>query len=88
MKAWGFRRAAYRQMLEVLLTEGPEENCERLKIAQKMYDDIYGAESPSTKHLNQIETPPLTQAAIEAREALLSAQMFLENSLLEVEVAP
>lgn len=80
IQAWGFRRKAYRQMLEVLLTQGPKPNRERLQIAQRMYEDVYGSESSTTQHLHQLETPPLTTAAVEAREALLSADMFLGST--------
>jgi hypothetical protein len=73
-------------MLEVLLTQGPALNRERLQVAKQMFEDVYGAESPETKHLHQVQTPPLTQAAIEAREALLSAKMFQDENAHEIEV--
>lgn len=86
-QAWSFRRKAYRQMLEVLLTQGPVANRNRLQIARQMYEDVYSMESDSTKHMHQVETPPLTQAAIEAREALLSAAMCQSENVAEVEVS-
>lgn len=85
--AWSFRREAYRQMLEVLLTQGPVANRNRMQIAKQMYEDVYSVESDATKHMHQVETPPLTQAAIEAREALLSAAMYQEETTAEVEIS-
>jgi hypothetical protein len=37
-----------------------------------MYDEIYAQESADTRHLHQPITPPMSQAAKDARDALSS----------------
>jgi hypothetical protein len=39
---------------------------------QEMVEEVYGAEAPTTRHLHQPVTPPMTDAAREAREAMAS----------------
>lgn len=70
-EAWSYRRIAYKKMLDILL----KYRYSRLKIAEEMFDDIYSRESSRTKHLIQEITPPISQAAKDAREAMLSIHL-------------
>lgn len=47
-------------------------------IAKDMYEEVYAMEPPETRHLHQVFTPPMSDAAREAREAVKS--IVLEDS--------
>lgn len=65
-EAWAYRRRAYRRMVEILVKRrGP-----RLSAARETYDAVYGVEPESTREMHQEVTPPMSEAAREAREAL------------------
>lgn len=74
--AWGYRRLAYRKMADILMSRGTKENQERLKISLEMYNDVFDAETAATKHIHQPVTPPITDAAREAQEAVASYLKF------------
>lgn len=67
-EAWSYRRTAYAEMAQILLkTRSP-----RLEVAYRMHREIYDSEPLETRHLIQIITPPMSEAAREAREAMAS----------------
>mmetsp|Transcript_27125 Transcript_27125/g.44076 ORF Transcript_27125/g.44076 Transcript_27125/m.44076 type:complete len:172 (+) Transcript_27125:175-690(+) len=69
-EAYAYRRTAYAKMAEILTHERPD----RLKyIAKEMHADVYGTEGRETRHLVQLRTPPPSDAAKLALEALRSA---------------
>jgi hypothetical protein len=69
-EAYTYRRTAYAKMVDIL----SHERRNRLEgIVKDMYADVYATEGPSTRHLIQYRTPPPTDAAKLALEALRSA---------------
>ena len=69
-EAYTYRRTAYAKMVDIL----SHERHDRLEsIVKKMFDDVYATEGPFTRHLIQYRTPPPTDAAKLALEALRSA---------------
>lgn len=62
--AWGYRREAYRMIAELLT--------ERTPSAIQMWKEVYSQESDETKSINQPLTPPQTEAALQAQEAMQS----------------
>lgn len=66
--AWKYRRSAFQRMLSVLL----ENRGDRLHIAKEMYEDIFSREGERTKNLEQAATPPVSEAARNARDAIQS----------------
>lgn len=77
--AWGYRRSAYKKMSEILTSDRANDRKERLEVAVRMLKEVYSAEGEDTKQLNQLVTPPITEAARLAREAVDSADMFPED---------
>ena len=68
--AWGYRRDAYKNMAALLIKYVP-----RLRgVADAMHRDVYGAEPLETRAIHQPLTPPMSQAAREARAALASRE--------------
>lgn len=66
-QAYAYRRLAYKKMCEILAIE----RAERLgKVAPRLLQEVMATESPSTRHLHQERTPPMSQAAKEALNAL------------------
>jgi len=66
--AWSYRRVAYEHMAALLAAR-----VERLRgVADAMHAQVYAQEPPETKALHMALTPPMSQAAREAREALAS----------------
>lgn len=69
-EAYSYRRTAYAKMVEILSFERRD----RLEgILTAMFDDIYGTEGNATRHLIQPRTPPMSEMAKRALEALRSA---------------
>ena len=69
-EAWSYRRTAYHQMAAIL----SRERGERLSsIVHETVAAVYAREGESTKHLVQIRTPPMSDAARKANSALRSA---------------
>ena len=68
-EAYSYRRHAYYKMARIL--------AEKRGLGQGlvMYEEVYSRESPHTRSLHQLRTPPMTQAAREAREAIASCDM-------------
>lgn len=69
-EAYAYRRNAYAKMAEVLSAERRERLANKVK---DMVVDVYGTENSSTRHLVQPRTPPMTEAAKIALDALRSA---------------
>jgi len=67
-EAWSYRRKAYQQMAKILA----EKRGPRLLKALEMCNEIYAQEPIETRHMNQVDTAPVSEAAKEAREAILS----------------
>lgn len=63
-EAWSYRRLAYAKMADILAER------RGLTIARETLNAIYAMEPEVTRHLHQEITPPMSQAAREAREAL------------------
>jgi hypothetical protein len=70
-EAFSYRRLAYQKMAKLLA----ERRSDRLLAAQQMCDEVYGREPVGTRSLHQIRTPPMSQAAREAREAISSIDL-------------
>ena len=68
-EAWSYRRDAYKQMSVILSNE--KDNKKYIE----MYDQIYAQEPTETRTLIQRRTPPMSQAAREAREAIESISL-------------
>jgi hypothetical protein len=69
-EAYAYRRTAYAKMVDILT----HERRDRLEnIVKEMHADVYGTEGISTRHLVQLRTPPPTEEAKNALEALRSA---------------
>lgn len=68
--AWGYRRDAYALMAQLLSSDRIGLPC-----ASEMHAEVYSRESDATRHIKQPVTPPQSDAAREAREALASAQL-------------
>jgi hypothetical protein len=69
-EAYAYRRMAYAKMVQILTYE----RFDRLgDILEKMFEDIYGTEGSATRHLVQPRTPPMSDMAKRALEALRSA---------------
>ena len=69
-EAYAYRRTAYAKMADIL----SHERRDRLEhIVHEMHSDVYGTEDEGTRHLVQLRTPPPTEAAKLALEALMSA---------------
>jgi hypothetical protein len=67
-ESWSYRRTAYKKMAEILaLKRSP-----RLLEAKAMCDAVYSAEPEGSRGLLQLRTPPMSQAARDAREAISS----------------
>jgi len=66
-EAWSYRRVAYLKMADILVLRRGKH------IAKQMHTEIYAVEPENTRKLHQIITPPMSSAAKEAREAMLSA---------------
>jgi hypothetical protein len=69
-QAYAYRRRAYRKMSEILAVERKERLGE---VVPSMLEAVMATESPETRQLHQEWTPPMSQAAKEALEALRSA---------------
>jgi uncharacterized protein YfiM (DUF2279 family) len=62
-QAWAYRRDAYAGMARLLTDRGVTE-------AGAMHAAVFARESANTRQLVQYHTPPISDAAREAREAL------------------
>lgn len=70
-EAYSYRRLAYQRMAKLLSEwRGP-----RLQAALQMCGDVYGRETTATRDIHQVRTPPMSQAAKEAREAIASIEL-------------
>ena len=79
-EAYAYRRTAYAKMAEIL----SHERQDRLKeIVHVTHADVYGTEDANTRHLVQLRTPPPTDAAKRALEALRSSGEDIPESLYE-----
>ncbi|KAJ1432212.1 hypothetical protein B484DRAFT_447980 [Ochromonadaceae sp. CCMP2298] len=72
-EAWAYRRQAYHKMAQILQIRGSEDARLRRTVATKMLEEIFGEEPQDTRHLHQERTPPVSEAAKDAQEALRSA---------------
>ena len=66
-EAYAYRRYAYAKMAEILMHEREHRLKEKVSLAMV---DVYGTESLETRHLLQERTPPMSDAAFIALEAL------------------
>jgi hypothetical protein len=66
-EAWAYRREAYAAMAELLGAHG-------LDVAPRMHADVYGREPEATRGLVMPTTPCMSQAAVDASEAIESAK--------------
>lgn len=69
-EAWSYRREAYRCMASVLQTN------RRSDVYVRMWEQVYAQEGPLTRGLSQPVTPPVSQAAREAREAMQARHIW------------
>lgn len=69
-EAYAYRRFAYAKMAEILSNERRDRLANK---AREMLADVYGTEHSSTRHLIQPRTPPMSEAAKQALDALRSA---------------
>ena len=67
-ESWSYRRLAYHRMADILSSR----RAPRLLDAKRMCEDVYAMEPEGTRGLHQERTPPMCQAAKDAREAMLS----------------
>ncbi|GAX76728.1 hypothetical protein CEUSTIGMA_g4175.t1 [Chlamydomonas eustigma] len=67
-EAWMYRREAYRNMAQLLALHRTPEG----PLAQAMHAQVYAVEPQSTRRLHQPITPPMSDAAKEAQQALAS----------------
>ena len=78
-EAYAYRRTAYAKMLDILC----HERHDRLAhIIKDMHADVYETESSDTRHLVQLRTPPPSDAAKLALEALRAAGEDIPEELL------
>ena len=70
-EAWSYRRRAFARMAEVLV----ERRGERLRAAKEMFEEVFAMEPAEAKGLHQEITPPMSDAAREARLALESINL-------------
>jgi hypothetical protein len=78
-EAWSYRRVAYHQMADLLVaTRG-----QRMERAKQMVEEVYGMEPQRTRSLHQRVTPPMNDAAKEAREAWASALITFDEENTE-----
>jgi hypothetical protein len=70
--AWSYRRLAYRQMVEVLCSH---RNNDRTKVIKDVVAKVYAVEPEATRHQVQERTPPMSEAAREARDAIESIHL-------------
>lgn len=68
-EAWSYRRNAYKQMADILAHDRQKKKC------VEMYNQVYAQEAQHTRNMIQTRTPPMTQAAKEAREAIESVAL-------------
>lgn len=66
-EAYAYRRAAYAKMAEILTHEQQDRLSEKVPAAVK---DVYGTEGKATRQLVQERTPPMSEAAQYALDAL------------------
>ena len=66
-QAWGYRREGYAKMAEVLSEHGPEWVRES---GARMHAEVFAREPEHSRSFVQPLTPPMSQAAVEAHEAL------------------
>ena len=71
-QAWGYRRGAYAQMAEVLAAHGPEWARDS---GPRMHAEVFAREPQDSRTFVQPLTPPMSQAAVDAHEALMHASM-------------
>ena len=72
-EAWAYRRQAYKRMAEILGERG-------IEAAPKMYEAVFSREPEWSREIVQPKTPPMGQAALEALEAMESAQLDFRRS--------
>ena len=70
-EAYSYRRLAYQRMAKLL----SERRGPRLQAALQMCDEVYAREASVTRGIHQVRTPPMSQAAKEAREAIASIDL-------------
>ena len=66
-EAYAYRRSAYAKMAQILIKERRERLEKKVMAAM---GDVYGTESEETRHLVQERTPPMSEAARFALDAL------------------
>jgi hypothetical protein len=77
-EAYAYRRLAYHKMSLILRSERPERLS---KAPRDMVEAVYGTESSATRQLIQPRTPPMSDAAAFALEALRAAGEDIPNDL-------
>ena len=73
-EAWAYRRDGYAAMAELLGERG-------VAVAPRMYAEVFGREPAATRALVQPVTPPMSDAARDAYDALASAQWDMDRSV-------
>ena len=71
-EAWAYRRDGYAAMAELLGKRGVD-------VAPRMYAEVFGREPAATRALVQPVTPPMSDAARDAYDALASAQWDMDG---------
>ena len=66
-EAYAYRRSAYAKMAQILIQERRERLEEKVMAAMR---DVYATEGEGTRHLVQERTPPMSEAARFALDAL------------------
>jgi len=46
-----------------------------MQVAKQMFDEVFAMEPPETRNLEQVITPPMSEAAREARSAITSIDL-------------
>jgi len=73
-EAWAYRRDGYAAMAKLLGERG-------VAVAPRMYSEVFAREPAATRALVQPVTPPMSDAARDAYDALASAQWDMDGTI-------
>ena len=73
-EAWAYRRDGYAAMAKLLGERG-------VAVAPRMYSEVFAREPAATRALVQPVTPPMSDAARDAYDALASAQWDMDGKI-------
>jgi len=77
-EAYAYRRTAYKKMSQILAVERASRLAE---IVPQMHEKVMATEGENTRHLIQMRTPPQSDAAVAALEALRASGKSIPNNL-------